>query len=52
MSVEIAVIGPQRPFVLEALEREFTVHQVWQAPDRIAALAPVAAGVRGVSYAR
>ena len=48
MSVEIAVIGPQRPFVLEALEREFTVRQVWQEADRIAALAPIAAGVRGV----
>ena len=31
MSIEIAVIGPQRPFVLEALEREFTVHKVWEA---------------------
>jgi lactate dehydrogenase-like 2-hydroxyacid dehydrogenase len=48
MSVEIAVIGPQRPFVLEALEREFTVHRVWQEADKIAALRPVAAGVRGV----
>ena len=48
MSVEIAVIGPQRPFVLEALEREFTVHQVWQEADKVAALRPVAAGVRGV----
>ena len=28
MSVEIAVIGPQRPFVLETLEREFLVHKV------------------------
>ena len=35
MSVEIAVIGPQRPFVLDALEREFTVHQVWQKADKI-----------------
>jgi hydroxypyruvate reductase len=48
MSVEIAVIGPQRPFVLDALEREFAVHQVWQEADRMAALRPVAAGVRGV----
>jgi lactate dehydrogenase-like 2-hydroxyacid dehydrogenase len=47
MSIEIAVIGPQRPFVLEALEREFTVHKVWQAADKIAALQPVAAGIRG-----
>jgi hydroxypyruvate reductase len=47
MSIEIAAIGPQRPFVLEALEREFTVHKVWEAPDRIAALQPLAAGIRG-----
>jgi hydroxypyruvate reductase len=48
MSVEIAVIGAQRPFVLEELEREFTVHRVWEAADKVAALAPVAARVRGV----
>jgi lactate dehydrogenase-like 2-hydroxyacid dehydrogenase len=48
MSVEIAVIGPQRPFVLNALEREFAVRQVWQETDKIAALRPVAANVRGV----
>jgi hydroxypyruvate reductase len=48
MSVEIAVIGPQRPFVLEALEREFTVHKAFDAPDKAAALQPVAERVRGV----
>lgn len=48
MPVEIAVIGPQRPFVLEALEREFTVHNVLAAPDKAAALRPVAARIRGV----
>jgi lactate dehydrogenase-like 2-hydroxyacid dehydrogenase len=47
MSIEIAVIGPQRPVVLEVLEREFTVHKVWQEPDKVAALEPVAAGIRG-----
>src|ERR687892_347140 len=46
MSIEIAVIGPQRPFVLEALEREFTVHNVSQHADKIAALGPAAARVR------
>ena len=48
MSVEIAVIGPQRPFVLEALEREYTVHNAIEQADKIAALRPVAACVRGV----
>ena len=47
MSIEIAVIGPQRPFVLDALEREFTVHNVSQHADKIAALGPAAARVRG-----
>jgi hydroxypyruvate reductase len=48
MSIEIAVIGPQRPVVLDTLKREFTVHEAWQAADRIAALRPVAANIRGV----
>ncbi len=48
MSVEIAVVGPQRPFVLEALEKEYTVHKVFEAPDKIAALRPLAERVRGV----
>jgi hydroxypyruvate reductase len=47
MSVEIAAIGVQRPFVLEALEQEFVVHKVWEAPDRAAALRPVADSIRG-----
>jgi lactate dehydrogenase-like 2-hydroxyacid dehydrogenase len=47
MSVEIAAIGVQRPFVLEALEQDFTVHKVWEEADRIAAVRPVAANVRG-----
>lgn len=48
MSVEIAVIGPQRPFVLETLEREFVVHRAIDAPDKAAALQPVAERIRGV----
>ena len=48
MSVAIAAIGAQRPLVLEALARDFDLHQVWQAPDRAAALAPVADQIRGV----
>jgi hydroxypyruvate reductase len=48
MSVDIAVIGAQQPFVLEGLERDFTVHRVWDADDKVAALAPAAARVRGV----
>lgn len=46
--VEIAAIGVQRPFVLEALRREFVLHEVWDAPDKAAALGPVAERIRGV----
>jgi hydroxypyruvate reductase len=48
MAVEIAVIGPQRPFVLETLTKEYHVHNVIEAPDKIAALRPVADRLRAV----
>ncbi|MDH3662305.1 MAG: 2-hydroxyacid dehydrogenase, partial [Alphaproteobacteria bacterium] len=48
MTAEIAVVGTQRPEVQAALEAEFTVHNVDQAPDRAAALQPVAERIRGV----
>jgi hydroxypyruvate reductase len=49
MSVEIAVIGMQRPFVLEALNNEYQVHNVLDAQDKVAALRPVAERIRGVA---
>jgi hydroxypyruvate reductase len=48
MTVEIAAIGAQRPFVQQALEQEFTLHKVWDAEDKAGALAPVAGRIRGV----
>ncbi|MGI9436992.1 MAG: 2-hydroxyacid dehydrogenase [Geminicoccaceae bacterium] len=48
MTAEIAVIGPQRPKVHKALEQEFNVHNVFQEPDIVAALEPVADRIRGV----
>lgn len=48
MSVEIAAIGAQRPFVFEALEQDFVLHKVWEAPDKAAALTPIAGSIRGV----
>lgn len=49
MTVGIAAIGAQRPFVLAALEQEFELHRVWEAPDVAAALRPIAAGIKGVA---
>ena len=47
MPVEIVAIGQQRPPVMEALEREFVVHKIWDATDKAAAAAPFADRVRG-----
>ena len=49
MPVEIAVIGAQRPFVLEALKSEFEVHDLIAAKDKVAALWPLAERIRGVA---
>ena len=48
MPVELAAIGAQRPFVVEALEKDFIIHQVWNAPDKVKALEPYADRIRGV----
>jgi lactate dehydrogenase-like 2-hydroxyacid dehydrogenase len=49
MPVEIAVIGAQRPFVLEALKSEFQVHDLIDAKDKVAALQPLGERIRGVA---
>ncbi|MDA8252695.1 MAG: 2-hydroxyacid dehydrogenase [Rhodospirillales bacterium] len=46
---EIAVIGGQRPDTLAALEAAFTVHRVFEATDKLAALRAVGERVRGVA---
>jgi lactate dehydrogenase-like 2-hydroxyacid dehydrogenase len=45
--IEIAAVGAQRPFVAEALEREFILHNVFDVPDIKAALGPAAERIRG-----
>ena len=46
--IEIAAVGAQRPAVLEALEREFTLHKVWEEKDKVGALGEAAGRVRAV----
>lgn len=46
---EIALIGAQRPQVIEALERAFTCHHVYAAADPLAALREVGGRVRGAA---
>jgi len=49
MKPEIVVIGPMYPACEERLDREFTVHRLWQAADQPAFLHGVADRVRGVA---
>jgi hydroxypyruvate reductase len=49
MKHEIVVIGPMYPACEERLDREFTVHRLWQAADQQALLGGVADRVRGVA---
>lgn len=47
--VEIALVGGQRPAVIEALEREFKLHHVYAEPDPLGALRTVGPRVRGAA---
>jgi hydroxypyruvate reductase len=46
---EILMIAPMMPSVMNALETAYTVHKLWEAPDRQDLLARVAPGIRGVA---
>lgn len=48
MRPELLVVTPIYPPTLAALEREYTLHKLWQAPDQDALVAEVAERVRGV----
>ncbi len=49
MKPEIVVMGPMYPPTQKALEEAFTVHRLWEAPDRDAFLASLADRVSAVA---
>jgi hydroxypyruvate reductase len=46
-AIELALIGVQQSFVVEELQRRFTIHPVYAEDDPFAALARVGSRVRG-----
>jgi len=46
--VNILSVGPFYPPSFESMERDFSVHKLWQAKDRAALIAEVAGRVRGI----
>ncbi len=49
MKPEILMIAPMMPSVMQACEQAYTVHRLWEAPDRGAFLERVAESVRGIA---
>lgn len=49
MKPDVLIVGPLYQPTLDALEREFTTHKLWLAPDRAAFLAACADRVRGMA---
>jgi hydroxypyruvate reductase len=47
--IEIALIGGQRPWVVEALEKRFKLHHVYAEPDPLAALKEIGSRIRGAA---
>lgn len=47
-NVEILSVGPMYPTSMEAMEREFTVHKLWQTKDKLAMLAELRDRIRGI----
>jgi lactate dehydrogenase-like 2-hydroxyacid dehydrogenase len=49
MRPDVLIVGPLYQPTLDALDREFTTHKLWLAPDRKALLAACAGRIRGVA---
>ena len=46
---ELLIVAPMMPFVMEALERDYTTHRLWEQPDRAAYLAAHGAEITGAA---
>jgi len=51
MAAEILMVGPMMSRIGKALEREFTLHRLWEAEDKAALLAGIGDRVQGIATA-
>lgn len=49
MQPEILMVGPMLPQTMQSLEQTYTVHRLWEAPDKPALLAQVGPRIRGIA---
>jgi lactate dehydrogenase-like 2-hydroxyacid dehydrogenase len=47
--VEVLMLAPMAPLVIENLNREFTLRRAWEAPDQDALLAEIGPRIRGIA---
>src|SRR4051812_38110683 len=47
--VDVLMLAPMAPLVIENLNREFTLRRAWEAPDQDALLAEIGPRIRGVA---
>ncbi|HEV2559081.1 MAG TPA: 2-hydroxyacid dehydrogenase [Microvirga sp.] len=48
-TTDVLMTAPMQPLVLEQLDAAFTLHRLWEAPDRDAFLAEVGPRIRGIA---
>lgn len=49
MKREILIVGPMMPQLMAALERDYIVHRLWEAPDRAALLEKIGPKVKAIA---
>ena len=49
MKPEILMVGPMMPQLMAALERDYIVHRLWEAPDRDALLEKIGSNVKAIA---
>jgi len=49
MKPEILMVGPMMPQLMAALERDYIVHRLWEAPERDALLEKIGSNVKAIA---
>jgi lactate dehydrogenase-like 2-hydroxyacid dehydrogenase len=48
-NVDVLMLSPMMPLIMEGIGREFTLHKAWEAPDRDALIKELAPRIRGLA---
>jgi hypothetical protein len=48
-NVDVLMLSPMMPLIMEGIAREFNLHKAWEAPDRDAFIKELAPSIRGLA---